>query len=63
MVSADEDRKYKRAPPLSNAAFDIVAMAASAGGLTALSKVLASLPSEFPAPSSWCNTWILATAA
>jgi two-component system chemotaxis response regulator CheB len=32
-----------------NASFDIVAMAASAGGLTALSRVLAALPADFPA--------------
>jgi two-component system chemotaxis response regulator CheB len=31
------------------AAFDVVALAASAGGLTALGQVLATLPSEFPA--------------
>jgi len=33
----------------SNGAFDIVALAASAGGLRALSQVLAALPAEFPA--------------
>jgi two-component system chemotaxis response regulator CheB len=33
----------------SGAAFDIVALAASAGGLTALSRVLAVLPADFPA--------------
>jgi two-component system chemotaxis response regulator CheB len=33
----------------SGATFDIVAMAASAGGLTALSDVLSSLPPDFPA--------------
>ena len=32
-----------------NAAFDVVAFAASAGGLSALSSVLADLPREFPA--------------
>ena len=32
-----------------NAAFDVVALAASAGGLTALSSILSSLPPEFPA--------------
>jgi two-component system, chemotaxis family, protein-glutamate methylesterase/glutaminase len=32
-----------------NAAFDVVALAASAGGLTALSHVLSALPSDFPA--------------
>lgn len=34
---------------LSHAAFDIIALAASAGGLTALSRVLAALPADFPA--------------
>ena len=33
----------------TDAAFDIVAMAASAGGLTALSRVLTDLPRDFPA--------------
>jgi two-component system, chemotaxis family, protein-glutamate methylesterase/glutaminase len=33
----------------AKAAFDIVAMAASAGGLSALSQVLAGLPADFPA--------------
>ncbi|MBI2209573.1 MAG: chemotaxis protein CheB [Deltaproteobacteria bacterium] len=33
----------------SNGAFDIVALAASAGGLRALSEVLAALPADFPA--------------
>jgi len=32
-----------------NASFDVVAVAASAGGLTALSHILTTLPSEFPA--------------
>ncbi len=36
--------------PISDTAFDIVALAASAGGLTALSRVLAALPAGFPAP-------------
>ena len=35
--------------PASSAAFNVVALAASAGGLTALSKVLSGLPSDFPA--------------
>jgi two-component system chemotaxis response regulator CheB len=37
------------ASPLPPAAYDVVALAASAGGLTALSHVLAALPAEFPA--------------
>jgi two-component system, chemotaxis family, protein-glutamate methylesterase/glutaminase len=37
-------------PPLfPRAAFDVIALAASAGGLAALSRVLASLPADFPA--------------
>jgi two-component system, chemotaxis family, protein-glutamate methylesterase/glutaminase len=36
-------------PTHFDAAFDIVAMAASAGGLTALSRVMAGLPANFPA--------------
>jgi len=33
----------------ARAAFDVVALAASAGGLTALSQVISSLPADFPA--------------
>src|SRR5437870_11855674 len=36
-------------PTSSNGAFDIVAIATSAGGLKALSQVLAALPHDFPA--------------
>ncbi|MBW4688458.1 MAG: chemotaxis protein CheB [Komarekiella atlantica HA4396-MV6] len=36
-------------PQFANAAFDIVALAASAGGLTAITKVLSNLPAEFTA--------------
>jgi two-component system chemotaxis response regulator CheB len=45
-------KKIKSPPtpsPLPKAAFDIVALAASAGGLSALSKVLGALPPGFPA--------------
>lgn len=38
-----------RPPQLPHAAFDLVALAASAGGLMALSRVLAALPAAFPA--------------
>jgi len=38
------------AAPSSGAAFGIVALAASAGGLTALSRVLSELPVGFPVP-------------
>ena len=41
--SVDNESHFPRA------AFDVVAMAASAGGLTALSDVLSSLPPDFPA--------------
>jgi two-component system chemotaxis response regulator CheB len=43
---AGEERD--RPPSFSNAAFDIVALAASAGGLKAISQVLSSLPTNFP---------------
>jgi two-component system, chemotaxis family, protein-glutamate methylesterase/glutaminase len=36
-------------PHFPNAAFDVVAVAASAGGLNALSKLFSTLPLEFPA--------------
>lgn len=36
-------------PAFANTAFDIVAIAASAGGLKALSQVLSHLPTDFPA--------------
>jgi len=36
-------------PSLTEAPFDVVALAASAGGLVALGKVLTELPPEFPA--------------
>jgi two-component system chemotaxis response regulator CheB len=38
-----------RSPNFPEAAFDIVALAASAGGLNALTQVLSHLPAEFPA--------------
>jgi two-component system chemotaxis response regulator CheB len=40
---------YANPPRFANAAFDVVALAASAGGLTALSRVLAALPADFSA--------------
>ncbi|MGC1402008.1 MAG: chemotaxis protein CheB [Thermodesulfobacteriota bacterium] len=45
-------KKTKRPPtpsPLPKPAFDIVALAASAGGLSALSRVIGALPAGFPA--------------
>ena len=44
-----EQQTGRSAQRTSGAAFDIVALAASAGGLTALSRVLAALPVDFPA--------------
>jgi two-component system, chemotaxis family, protein-glutamate methylesterase/glutaminase len=43
------EEERDRPPSFSNAAFDIVALAASAGGLRALSEVLSNLPANFPA--------------
>src|SRR5919109_4978882 len=45
----DEPTSQQRPPHFPNAAFDVVALAASAGGLSALSRILASLPADFPA--------------
>ena len=36
--------------PSAHAVFDIVALACSAGGLTALGKILSDLPADFPVP-------------
>ena len=44
-----EQQTGRSAQRTSGAAFDIIALAASAGGLTALSRVLAALPADFPA--------------
>jgi len=44
-----EPRTDNRPQPIPDTAFDIVALAASAGGLTALGLVLAALPDGFPA--------------
>lgn len=44
-----EQQTERNAQRPSGASFDIIAMAASAGGLTALSRVLAALPVDFPA--------------
>jgi two-component system chemotaxis response regulator CheB len=43
------NRKPSTVAPFANASFDVVAVAASAGGLTAISRLLASLPASFPA--------------
>jgi len=44
-----EPRTDNRPQSISDTTFDIVALAASAGGLTALGRVLAALPEGFPA--------------
>jgi two-component system, chemotaxis family, protein-glutamate methylesterase/glutaminase len=43
------DEKPKCLPHFPQAAFDLVAIAASAGGLNAISEVLSKLPANFPA--------------
>jgi two-component system chemotaxis response regulator CheB len=45
----DKNKEFAGPPHFSSAAFDVVALAASAGGLTALSQVLSALPADFPA--------------
>ena len=45
----DKNKENAGLPHFSSAAFDVVALAASAGGLTALSQVLSALPADFPA--------------
>ncbi len=46
----EENDQQARIDERSTAPFEIVALAASAGGLTALTVVLAELPADFPAP-------------
>jgi two-component system, chemotaxis family, protein-glutamate methylesterase/glutaminase len=43
-----DDFPLQHPPHFPNAAFDVVALAASAGGLAALSHLLAALPADFP---------------
>jgi two-component system chemotaxis response regulator CheB len=45
----DEVELPDRARPFAGAAFDVVALASSAGGIAALSEILGSLPGDFPA--------------
>ena len=45
----NKNKEIAGPPHFSSAAFDVVALAASAGGLTALSQVLSALPADFPA--------------
>lgn len=49
MEKSDADEQRDRPLSFPNAAFDIVALASSAGGLNALSQVLSKLPADFPA--------------
>jgi two-component system chemotaxis response regulator CheB len=44
-----DDGPLRHPPHFPKAAFDIVALAASAGGLAALSQLFAALPADFPA--------------
>ena len=48
-MSNPEMETEERPSPFAGAAFDVVALAASAGGLMALSQVLSALPTGFPA--------------
>lgn len=45
----DEPEPRGKARPFAGAAFDVVALASSAGGIAALSEILGSLPGDFPA--------------
>ena len=45
----EEKAERRLPPPLSGSAFDVVALAASAGGLTAISRILSAFPDDFPA--------------
>lgn len=47
MMQMAENANNNHPPRFNNAAFDIVALAASAGGLTALTEVVSTLPAEF----------------
>ena len=49
MSNHQTDSQTENQPNLSQEAFDLVAIAASAGGLNALSEVLSALPANFPA--------------
>ena len=44
----DEVEVSGKARPFAGAAFDVVALASSAGGIAALSEILGSLPGDFP---------------
>jgi two-component system chemotaxis response regulator CheB len=48
-VAAENDLPAEPPPRLDRARFDVVAIAASAGGLEAVGRVLSGLPADFPA--------------
>ncbi|WP_173399672.1 chemotaxis protein CheB [Synechococcus sp. PCC 7336] len=50
MDNSNSQNTYDRDSQLAETAFDIVAIATSAGGLNALSEVLSNLPADFPVP-------------
>jgi two-component system chemotaxis response regulator CheB len=49
MVEETENSPSDKAPEIGDSSFDVVGIAASAGGLAALSTVLEGLPADFPA--------------
>ncbi|MGM3307760.1 chemotaxis protein CheB [Anabaena sp. WFMT] len=49
MISRSEFTNNYQIPDFTHAGFDIVALAASAGGLTAITEVLSALPTDFKA--------------
>ncbi|MEQ9553566.1 MAG: chemotaxis protein CheB [Coleofasciculus sp. G3-WIS-01] len=49
MQQPQVDQPNNPPPAFANTAFDVIAIAASAGGLKALSEVLSDLPTDFPA--------------
>lgn len=57
--SADDELPRIR-HAISSAAYDVVAMAASAGGIAALGEVLGALPPGFPASIDTCRLQVSA---
>ena len=45
----EEKATRRLPPPLSGSTFDVIALAASAGGLAAISRILSALPADLPA--------------
>jgi two-component system, chemotaxis family, protein-glutamate methylesterase/glutaminase len=48
-MAKSTEKKFVESSNVSAIAFEIVAIAASAGGLNAISEVLSGLPADFPA--------------